>query len=1075
MLNLHTSNRLEGLAARLADVIQAPLDSPFDPEIIVVQSQGMARWLKLQLADRHGICSNCRYPFPRSFSYGAARSVIRGLPEQAAYDVDVLTWQVMKALPEMVELPGFEPVRNYLADEVDGRKRFQLSAQLANILDQYLLFRPEMILEWENGKADGWQARLWQHVSQPFRQDHPAALQTRLISELQQPKSLHSKLPRRLAVFGISALPPFYLRLLAALARQISVHLFMLEPCREFWGYIRSANEQEKTLRKAGRGSSDAQALHLEKGNRLLASLGKLGRDFLLVIQEAGDWQESEPELFEDPGDRTLLAAIQSDILNMRDRGRDGTPRLTVLKSDDSVQVHSCHSPLRELEVLHDHLLAWFECDPTLAPGDVLVMIPEIEAYAPLVQAIFDCPERDDLRIPFSVADRAARTQSHLIEAFLAILGLADSRLGANPVLALLESAPLRQKFELAESDLPRIRRWVEEARIRWGCDQEHRAKLGLPAWSENSWRHGLDRLLLSYGMASKGDQLFMGILPCDDVEGNAAEVLGKFAEFTRRLFSTVSDLANKRSLDQWVDTFRSIIENFFSAGDARASELQTLRSCLEKLRSCGRRAGFEEQIELGVVLEHLSRELAADHFGAGYLAGGVTFCALKPMRSIPARVICLLGMNNSAFPRSAASLSFDLMSADRRLGDRCNREDDRYLFLETLISARDRLYISYVGQSIRDNSIAPPSVVVSELLDYIGQGFEPKQAATLHRLQAFSPAYFSGGPLFSYSQENLQASMAMEPSRAPRSPFMAMPLSQPEEEWRQLSLPALCEFFCSPARFLARNRLRINLPRRSSPIEDREPFSIDALEGYSLETELLELKIGGKDLAAAAELVRCSGRLPASKAGDATYAQLCRDVEGFYAKLAPLLPPQFDAPLSFDFTLGGFNLSGHFSRITPSGLLFYRPAKVKPSDLIRAWIEHLLWSISNEDAARGQSVLLSADSVRVFGPLPEARPILGQLLSLYWTGLCQPLKFFPKASFAFAEAEFRATAKSRKAPLDCARDAWEGGFRMKGESQEEYNALFFGETEPLDEEFEKLARSVFNPLLNNSRASKQK
>jgi exodeoxyribonuclease V gamma subunit len=1085
-LRLYASNRLENLAQALAEGVRRPLRSPLDPEIILVQSQGMARWLKLQLARHHGICSNCRFPFPRAFSCDALRAVLGDLPAEEAYDPELLTWQVMKQLPLFLGLPGFEALRNYLGTEHDGRKLYQLADRIAYVFDQYLVFRPELVREWEAGADQGWQAKLWREVSAPFREQHPAALQSRLIQHLVQASGPVPGLPERVAIFGVSALPPFYLRIFAALARHIEISLYLLQPCEQFWGYISSVREQEKTLKSAGRGASEADQLHLERGNRLLASMGQLGRDFLLLLQEAGDWHESEPSLFAPPGQEHLLSCIQADILNLEDRATGQSARKTIADKDDSLQIHSCHSPLRELEVLYDHLLDWFERDPELAPRDILVMIPEIELYAPYIQAVFGSPEQDAFRIPFSLADRTARTQSHLLETFLSFLKLADSRLGASRVLALLESAPVRRKFGLSEDDLELARHWVGEVRIRWGQDQQQRAGLGLPAWSENTWRYGLERLLLGYALAGNGEQLFKGILPYDDIEGNASDVLGRLAEFVERLFAALGSLKAARPLNEWAATFHSILESFFEISEDEAQELQVLVACLEKLARAVERAGFDQPVELAVVLERLNRDLSEDYFGAGYLTGGITFCAMKPMRSIPAKVICLLGMNDRSFPRTSAQLSFDLMAQKHQLGDRSSRQDDRYLFLETLISARERLYISYVGQSIKDNSQAPPSVVVSELLDCVAQGFKlpgrdivEDHVLTRHRLQGFSTAYFKGGRLFSFSRENLKASQVISPERRLPGNFVPKPLACPEPEWRRLSMETLAEFFCNPAKFLAVKRLGLRLPSEAAAMDEREAFGIEGLDRYQLQEELLELKLGGRSLKDACGLVRASGRLPAGIAGNVHFAQVRRDVEVFYKRLEPFKPGRFQPPESFELTVGDFVLSGNFTRATSEGLLFYRPAIIKPKDLLRAWVEHLLYNATRSVGEPTQTVVVGTESIWKLAPVSAPQPLLEELLERYWAGLCQPLKFFPESSYAFAAADHKVLTGTKgrtvKTPIDFAQDKWNGSeFGPPGECEDEYFALFFRTGDSLYGDFETLARGVFHPLLEVSEEVKE-
>ena len=1079
-LILHTSNRMENLAEALADVIRRPLRSALEPEIILVQSQGMARWLKLQLAQQHGICCNYRFPFPRAFSYEAFKAVLGNLPAEEAYDPEVLIWQVMKTVPRFLDQPGFEAVKNYLGTEHDERKLYQLADRIANVFDQYLVFRPELIRQWEAGDDHGWQAKLWREVSGPFRDQHPAALQFRFIEHLEKSSAPIVGLPERIAIFGVSALPPFYLRIFAALSRHVEVSLYLLQPCEQFWGYISSVREQEKTLKRAGKGASEANQLHLEQGNRLLASMGQLGRDFLLLLQDAGDWQESEPSRFEPAGDKNLLSCIQNDILILEDNATAKDSKKPITEKDDSIQVHSCHSPLRELEVLYDHLLDWFERDPELAPRDILVMIPDIELYAPYIQAVFGSPEQDSFRIPFSVADRTAQTQSHLIDTFLFLLKLVDSRLGVSQVLTLLESAPVRQKFELDENDLELVRLWVDAVRIRWGQDEQQRAGLGLPAWSENTWRHGLERLLVGYAMAGNGEELFEGILPYNDIEGNPSEVLGRLAAFLEQLFAGVEKLKTPRPLSEWSATFHSLLETLFETSDEESQELQVLNDCFEKLTAAVERAGFDQPVLLAVVLEQLNRDLSEDYFGSGYLTGGVTFCALKPMRSIPAKVICLLGMNDRSFPRTSPQLSFDLMAQKPQLGDRSSRADDRYLFLETLISARERLYISYVGQSIKDNREAPPSVLVSELFDYVTQRFElpgrdiiEDHVLTRQRLQAFSTAYFQGGKLFSSSRENLKASQVIAPERKPPGNLVPKPLPDPEPEWRRLTLQTLAGFFCNPAKFITEKRLGLKLLDAAVALDEREAFDITGLERYSLQQELLELKVGGMSLKDSCNLIRAAGRLPAGVAGDVHFAQIRRDVEVFNKRLQPFNPGQLLPLAPFELAIGDFRLSGNISHATPAGdLLFYRLASIKPKDLLRAWVEHLLFHATQPAEKAAETVIVGTDSIFKFAPILNPLPVLEKMLACYWSGLSQPLKFFPESSYAFADADHKVATgtqgKTTRESIDFALEKWNGNdfLGKPGESQDEYISLFFKDDDALDGDFEMHARSVFQPLL---------
>jgi len=1129
MLKLHTSNRLEILAESLADTLRRPLRSPLQSELVMVQSQGMARWLKLQLAARHGICANYSFPFPKLFcaevlaanADGRARHSVRAVqvedrsnlgdscvlggahgvtppandgPAQAR---EVMLWEILRLLPELLDQPEFSPLRTYLADVADVRKRFQLASQIANLFDQYLVFRPELTLAWDRGsgtiagsKADeheAWQAALWRRLRQGKPEPHLAAQWQEFGQRAGQPGFQPTGVPDRISIFGISALPPSYLQILCALGAVVEVHLFLLQPSKEYWGLIVSARESERLLKAAKKGDAAAPELHLEPGNHLLASTGSLGRDFLNLVLDAGDWDEEA--LFAVPPENSLLQNIQADIFHLRDRGREDCPRLPISKTDTSVRVHSCHSPLREVEVLYDHLLEWFQSDPTLTPRDVLVMTPDIEAYAPFIQAVFDAPEEPGQRIPFSVADRGIRAASQLMAEFFNLLSLPATRLEATSVLRLLEAETVRTKFGLSESDLDTIRVWIRRTNIRWGQDAQQRESLGLPALPENTWRQGMDRLLLGYAMAGRGERMFNKVLPFDDVEGANAAVLGHFAEYLQRLFEAVATLRARRTVGEWEQVLLTALDTFFQPPENQVPELLLIRSTLRDLARQVAEAGCAEHMDLAVILEALNQMLEEDRLGSGFITGGVTFCALKPMRSIPFRAICLIGMNDNAFPRTDRHLSFDLMAQRPRLGDRSLRADDRYLFLETLLSARERLHISYVGQSIRDNSEAPPSVLVSELLDYISQGYELSGGDILndhmlvrHRLQAFSPAYFTSedARLFSYSAENCRASRCGQTPRVAPVSFLETPLSEPEPELRTVDAAALGEFFCNPARRLVTRRLGLRLEEREEVLEEVEPFAVAPLDGYAIRQDLVELGLKGVLIKDGLQLLKASGRLPLGEAGAVCFRGLQADVQKFLDQLRPHFGAGYVAPVPVDYTLGEFRLTGEIRRLTANGSLHYRCASIKAKDLLRLWIQHVVLNtvlplrtinhqlprLSTAPAA----VLVGREQVLSFPSLDRAPEILAGLLDLYWKGLTRPLKFFPQTSWAYAEAALkRESGRSKQDPAAVARASWEGSSfnRVPGECEDAYFDLCFRNADPLDEEFRQTARAVFELLLS--------
>lgn len=1091
-LHLFTSNRLETLAVHLAERLREPLASLLAPEVVVVRNKGMERWLRQELARHHGVCANYQFPFPEHFGREIFQKLLPAGDSGAAtrLDRDILTWRILRELPPLLERAEFAPLRHYLAGTPDDRKLIQLASRIANLFDQYLIFRPQMVIDWDAGK-DGrdadWQPILWRAVSADARETHAARLWQRAAALLSGDSPVTGNLPQRINLFGVSALPPFHLELFAGLAARTQVNLFLLQPSMEYWGDITSPREDERVLKRRPAGGADAFQLHLERGNRLLASMGYLGRDFLKLLLDAGDWVPHED--FSEQGTGSLLHAIQSDILHLRDRGRqpDCEP-LALSASDDSIRIHSCHSPLREMEVLHDHMLDWFARDPSLAPRDIVVMMPDIETYAPFIHAVFGAPEESSRRIPYSVADRGARQQSPVIEAFLQLLALPDSRLGAASVLELLEPPALREHFEITAGDLEWLRRWVKETNIRWGADTAHQTALELPAMPGNTWRDGLDRLLLGYGMLGAEDQTFAGILPYPDIEGDSAEVLGRFARFFDELIASMRELAGPRRLSDWADYGETLLTRFFRTGGETVFDLQTIRDELQELRRHEKESGHDQPVSLNVLLERLRPALEEDLHPAGFLTGGVTFCGLKPMRSIPFQVICLVGMNDSVFPRPVQHLSFDLMARHPKLGDRSTREDDRYLFLETILSARTRLHISHVGQSQRDNSAAPPSVLVSELLDYIEQGFTlagpgklRDHLVTPHRLQAFHEDYFTPGHrLFSYSSENCRASAATRQSRQMPGNFLAQPLAAPDDSLRRIDLEDLVRFFANPCRALLKLRLNLDLPEGAEELSEREAFALDSLETYQLRDELVLQRV--EDSAGAwrcFDAQRAGGALPPGALGEVEFQRASQTVRHFLERLrAEELPQAAPADAEeppVDLELGPFRLTGRLARPGRRGRLLHRCSKTKPKDRLRAWIHHLA---ANAQAPGQTTVFVGEQDTHVFRPPEDAAALLRELLDLYWEGLRSPLKLFPQTSFAYAEetqpkekkgkaAKVKPTSAGAMAKV---RAMWDGNesLSIHGEKDDAHVRLCFENTDPLDETFAAIAHQVCDPLMAN-------
>ena len=1119
-LKFFVSNRMEILADRLAETISCVPDDPLEEEIVVVQSAGMQRWVSMALASRNGICANVRFPYPKSILRQILSAVNARDPFDESLEPDILAWRMLRILTRLGKRAVFVPVADYLAGQTGALRHFQLASHLAHLYDQYLVFRPEKILQWEKGgavpDAEACQAEIWRMLRKECGGllKHLPAAKEEFFRRIQEGTHvLPAGLPRRICLFGISYLPRQYLEIFHAASALVETNFFLLNPSREFWMDIRSGREIGRMKERRaddgdGAGARDIPG-YWETGNTLLASFGTMGRDFFNSLIE---YDAEVREEFAEPEADGILGEIQRDILYLRDRpSRNNTPPASsqspkappcgtawlpegepagsaaASQEDSSLEVHSCHSPMREVEVLYDCLLGMFGEDPLLKPSDILVMAPDISVYAPFVRAVFEFPAgpADAVRIPYGIADRALSAQSPAVRVFFEILSLADSRFEVSRVLGVLEEPAVYRRFDLTESDLEVVQRWTDEASIRWGVDAEHRRRLGLPPRAENTWKAGLERLLLGYAMLGSEEEMFQGIAPSRPIEGDESIVLGRFMEFVEGLVRTAEDFALPKNLAAWGETLTRTLENFFSDDREWEEDIRTLQTAVRRLEHVQDASGNADPVDLQTVRFQLERSIDTGASASGYLARGVTFCSLLPMRSIPARVICLLGMNYADYPRKDADAGFNLMAASPRPGDRSKRGEDRYLFLEAILSARRRLYISYVGQSTEDNSAIPPSVLVSELLDYVEAGFpgpgadsgtkdRPRESLVLkHPLQAFSPRNFSGDArIFSYSRENFDAARCLAEPCEPPAPFISGALAGRTADGREIEidLAEFAEFFTDPARCFLEKRLGVFLPEERDSLQDAEPFDLAGLEKYRLEQA-----VTGKAIAAEGEAgdlyeyFKATGVLPHGTAGKVAFGELAAGARRFSNVVRMFRGSSSGHEVEIDLPVGRGRIRGRIAEVFGWGLLAYRYGRLGPKDHLRLWIRHLALSGQNpETITEGSgSILLGREEGWRYGVVDNAKDVLDELVAIYLEGQNKPIAFFPASSWEYARRRFRHEEAGEA--LRCARQVWRGNDFRSGEEDQPHVRICFRNRNPLDSSFAALAERIWQPLLQTA------
>ncbi len=1095
-LNVYRSNRMEDLAAALAASLSGPGAMPADPMTpveIVVGSRGMERWLRHQLADRLGICSNVQFPFLA----GTLGKAVSGLVGQGAggegadrWRPDALVWALLEVIPGVLEgaVAGdpFRPLRDYLKQPggTVGQRQYGLVRQIADMFDKYVLFRQgDVANRWSLGQGavgsldpevQRWQRPLWQAVQAQLGGAPHAAQRMAEARELLARGEGLSGAAQRLRIFGVSSLPPAFLELLAALSAQVRVDLFVLCPSPLFWGDLQIGTVQAERLRELHREEALPGELRglveprvSRAGHPLLLSFGRLARDFQIVLESLPvpyvDHPVPPPPGIGEGPQPTALQALQGDI---REQRLEPARRLPQDPADDSIQVHACHGPTRQVEVLRDVLLGLFADHPDLQPRDVLVMTPDIEAFAPLVTAVFaqgrasrsstGWGDTGAPYIPHEIADVTVRKTNPVADALLRVLALAEGRLKASDVLGMLALEPVRQRFGIGDDDLPQLQEWVSASGIRWGRDAADRTQQGQPADPQNTWQFGLERLFLGVAMADDGS-LWRGIVPVDDLEGGATVLLGRLADFCRTLFAVVEELGPARPVAEWIDSLAGsgsapgVIDRLTATSLEAGWLRREVVTELDALATSARDAGSARPLTAGALAAALEGRFEIASRGSKQQSGAVTFCSMVPFRSVPYRVVCLLGMDEEVFPRSPIRLGFDLVALHPRVGDRDPREEDRYMLLEALLAARDHLVVLYTGRDVRSNEAIAPAVPIGELMDVIDASFPAVDGmapsslcTTFHPLQSFSPANFlplhpdtggEGGGLrpWSFDRRLMRGGEVARTTTRESWEFYPAELAAAawegpaaDEPFQIIELADLARFFIQPTRALLQQRYRLHLYERGEDLSDREPVELGGLEGWQLQQDLLAAwdaarergEVGDEPATTVLARMRAEGRLPLGAAGE----RAAEGPMGVVEHLMNAAAPWFEAgvvsePIEFQLPGARATLTGRLPRVCGDDELFLKLGKDGTSRpmkwLIEPWL-HLLARRVMEPERESKAVMLHAyidkgvpgcqrRHLEFPDELGDAVKILEGLVGLYRRGIRAPLPLFEKSSWKFA------------------------------------------------------------------------
>lgn len=1061
MLTYCSGTELDDLADELLKQFDTnPLRNPLSPEIFIVQNHGMAHWLSLYIAERNGVAANLKFEFPAERIWSLIRMTDSDIPDTLPSDRLPMTWTIIKILRDE-EDPALEVLQEYIQEE-DALKRemrrWKLAGRIADVFDQYLTYRPAMLTSWEHNQLvtdypeERWQSYLWRMLvnywsSTPeTAHKHRAKLQQELLEGLEQGNMDLKQLPQRITVFGVSTMPPIYLNILVKLSTLTDVYFYALEPVGE--------NEHP-----------------------IYESMGTTGKEYRALLNTYITKYNIEPEVRdlrrEKDSQQSLLADFQNALQGFETKD-------TASKDDLTVSIHSCHSARREVEVLLDQLLEIFKQDESLNPSDVLVVTPDLADYASEIRAVFDTVEDTLPKIPFNLAERNIGRLDPVANTVVKLLELADSRFKVTDVLDLLDSKPIQHKFQFTEDDLNTLERWIDDNRIRWGIDKTSKGALGLPETDSFTWQSGLNRMLLGYAMHAGDDRLFDGIFPYQEVErSDDALLVGRFSRLMTQLFYFHEGIKEPKSLSQWAKRIRKWVYRFIPEGDDFFHASQRIRRHLEKLQEMEALSGYREKIPFQIIQNYLVSELEQKKSGGGKSGTGVTFSSMIPVRNIPARVICILGMNDGSFPRSKMPVAFDILNRNHRPGDRSHSNEDRQLFLETILAAKDRLYISYTGQSNRQDTDFPPSVVLRELHDHLAEHYEleNEQIFTRHPLQSFSPKYFRLNKkegLVSYSSSNRSIANHLLHSDGITPAFIDTELPQVDEDNPSVSVSELIRFFQHPAKFLLQNRFGIYLDKDNILDEDREPFRLDGLQGYKLGQELLDRHLNNQSPDAFKKVADATSFLPDGYPGEEAYYEKSSQVQRFLNEIGDIFNvPKLD-DVEADFEIKEFRLTGKLPEVYEKEQVLYRFGRMRSKEHLELWIKHLilqevlplnhdgiskLYAFSKHDGVK--SVMLPA--------IGNHREILSDLMEIYSSGLCSNIFFLPETSYAYAEKRFESGEEVDKA-LNSAARQWKDHYTSyPKEGDDIYNKLLMRDTNPLNNSrFRAISERFWQPYFAN-------
>ncbi|MEO5664641.1 MAG: exodeoxyribonuclease V subunit gamma, partial [Nocardioides sp.] len=1026
-VHVHIAERTDALADGLASLLASPLADPFAREVVVVPARGVERWLTQRLSHRlgvgprtgDGVCAGVDFVTPHSLV-----SMLLDKDADDPWDPERLAWPLLEVIDSVMGEPGFADLTTHLGsgDPNDDRstRRYAVARRLASLFNSYATQRPTLISDWREGRdTDGaggvveddlaWQAALWRRLLDRM-ETPPPDVRLAITIELLRSGGADLDLPPRLSLFGHTRLPETEVALLDALGALRDVHLWLPQASPSLWSALPA------TAGPVPRALDDSADL---VGHPLLGSLGRDSRELRRAL---GGVRTSMAGSATTPPD-TLLGWLQSDL--RANAAPDASVRARRTGLDDSAQVHACHGSARQVDVLREVLVGLLADDPTLEPRDILVMCPDIESYAPLISAGFGLADiaegqghpAHQLRV--RLADRSLGATNPLLGVAAQLVELVRGRLTATQVLDLAGSDPVRARFGFSDDALERIAQWVGEAGIRWGYDADHRGEFGLGGLAANTWSAGIKRVLLGAAMSGLDHRQVAGALPVDDVSDGDLELAGRFAELIDRLHTFLSGAEAARTVAEWTRVLGDGVHQLTAT--SLDDSWQIAQFDRELARIAAGAAGKETMLRQADVRALLQQRLRGRPTRSNFRTGTLTVCTMVPMRSVPHRVVCLVGLDDGVFPRATGVDGDDVLARSPRTGERDVRSEDRQLLLDAIAATTETLVITYTGRGEHNGAERPPAVPLGELLDALDRTAAApvrEHVLTQHPLQPFDednlvPGRLRGERPFTFDRSALAGALAARGERTVVRELVPTALPAVEPPVTEVSLADLQDFYRHPVQGFLRRRLRITKPYDVDEIKDAIPITLDALEKWGVGDRIISNVMAGADPQGAMLAEQLRGVLPPRELGVGVLTNIVKDVKPLVAAARGLQGGD-RRTLDVDIDLGDRRVTGTVGDIFGNSLVAVSFSNLGAKHRLAAWLNALALAAGRPDenwTAHTIGKHRSGGQVAMIRPMAEhdARAWLRDLVALHEAGLREPLPLPIKTSLAWAE-EFRRT-----------------------------------------------------------------